>query len=338
MVSLARVSPALDTENAALEELLGPALRAIATHRPGEDVTLVLEAGRTAVEAHATQLRRSGEPYVTHPVAVATIVAQLGLDAPTVAAALLHDAVEDTKITLETIEERFGSTVARMVDGVTKLDRLQFDSKEAQQAATVRKMLVAMASDWRVLVIKLADRLHNMRTIAVMPEWKQRRTAQETLDIYAPLAHRLGIQELKWQLEDLAFATLHPKRYAEIEQMVATRAPERDDYLAAVLVAVRERLSASGVKAEVTGRPKHLWSIYEKMVVRGKEFAEIHDLVGLRVIVESEKDCWAALGSIHAIWSPVQGRFKDYINSPKFNLYQSLHTTVIGLEGKPIEG
>ena len=227
--------------------------------------------------------------------------------------------------------------MAAIVDGVTKLDRLQFDSKEAQQAATVRKMLVAMANDWRVLVIKLADRLHNMRTIAVMPEWKQRRTAQETLDIYAPLAHRLGIQELKWQLEDLAFATLHPKRYAEIEQMVATRAPERDEYLARVLVAVRERLAASGVKAEVTGRPKHLWSIYEKMVVRGKEFAEIHDLVGIRVIVESEKDCWAALGSIHAIWSPVQGRFKDYINSPKFNLYQSLHTTVIGLEGKPIE-
>jgi GTP pyrophosphokinase len=301
------------------------------------DRKLITRAGRLAEDAHRGQTRQTGEPYITHPVAVATIVADLGLDAGSVSAALLHDAVEDTSLTLEHVEDEVGPEVAAIVDGVTKLDRLQFDSKEAQQAATVRKMLVAMANDWRVLVIKLADRLHNMRTIAVMPEWKQRRTAQETLDIYAPLAHRLGIQELKWQLEDLAFATLHPKRYAEIEQMVATRAPERDEHLASVLVAVRERLAASGVKAEVTGRPKHLWSIYEKMVVRGKEFAEIHDLVGIRVIVESEKDCWAALGSIHAIWSPVQGRFKDYINSPKFNLYQSLHTTVIGLEGKPIE-
>jgi len=301
------------------------------------DRQLIASAGAAAEAAHAGQVRQTGEPYFTHPVAVAGIVAELGLDALSVAAALLHDAVEDTGLSLDDVVAQFGPEVAAIVDGVTKLDRLQFDSKEAQQAATVRKMLVAMANDWRVLVIKLADRLHNMRTIAVMPDWKQRRTAQETLDIYAPLAHRLGIQELKWQLEDLAFATLHPKRYAEIEQMVATRAPERDDYLARVLVAVRQRLAASGVSADVTGRPKHLWSIYEKMVVRGKEFAEIHDLVAIRVIVESEKDCWAALGSIHAIWSPVQGRFKDYINSPKFNLYQSLHTTVIGLEGKPIE-
>src|SRR6202034_2087684 len=210
----------------------------------------------------ATQLRRSGEPYVTHPVAVATIVAQLGLDAPTVAAALLHDAVEDTKITLETIEERFGSPVARVVEGVPKLDRLQFDSKEAQQAATIRKMLVAMASDWRVLLIKLADRLDNMRPLAAMPEWKQRRTAQETFDIYAPLAHRLGVQQIRWQLEDLAFATLHPKRYAEIEQMVAARAPQREEYLERVLVHVRQRLTDMGVGADVTGRPKHLWSIY----------------------------------------------------------------------------
>ncbi|MHB8682096.1 MAG: RelA/SpoT family protein [Acidimicrobiales bacterium] len=323
-----------------LDDLFGGVLTRFDARRPEageEDRTLIVEAGRAAEAAHRGQLRQTGEPYITHPVAVATIVADLGLDARSVAAALLHDAVEDTGLGLEEVTASFGAEVAAIVDGVTKLDRLQFDSKEAQQAATVRKMLVAMASDWRVLVIKLADRLHNMRTLAVMPEWKQRRTAQETLDIYAPLAHRLGIQELKWQLEDLAFATLHPKRYAEIEQMVASRAPERDEYLARVLVAVRERLAASGVSAEVTGRPKHLWSIYEKMVVRGKEFAEIHDLVGLRVIVDSEKDCWAALGSIHAIWSPVQGRFKDYINSPKFNLYQSLHTTVIGLEGKPIE-
>jgi len=227
--------------------------------------------------------------------------------------------------------------VADIVDGVTKLDRLHFDSKEAQQAATMRKMLVAMAKDWRVLIIKLADRLHNMRTIAAMPEWKQRRTAQETLDIYAPLAHRLGIQEIRWQLEDLAFATLHARRYAEIDQMVATRAPERDIYLAQVLESVRERLGELNIAGEVTGRPKHLWSIYEKMVIKGKEFDDIHDLVGIRVTVETEKDCWAALGSIHAIWSPVHGRFKDYINTPKFNLYQSLHTTVVGPQGKALE-
>jgi len=317
--------------------LLVPVIQSFLRRHPGDDTSLIVRAAETATVAHAGQLRRSGEPYITHPIAVAGIVADLGLDAMTVAAALLHDAVEDTGVTTEVIDRDFGPAVALIVDGVTKLDRLQFDSKEAQQAATVRKMLVAMANDWRVLIIKLADRLHNMRTLAVMPEWKQRRSAQETLDIYAPLAHRLGIQEVRWQLEDLAFATLHPKRYAEIEQMVASRAPLRDEFLARVLVSVRERLAASGINAEVTGRPKHLWSIYEKMVVRGKEFDDLYDLVGIRVIVEAEKDCWAALGSIHAIWPPVQGRFKDYINSPKFNLYQSLHTTVIGLDGKPIE-
>ncbi len=337
-MSLAGATAAPDTKtDQGPRELLAPVLAALARQRPGEDVSLVIEAGRAAIEVHAAQRRRSGEPYVTHPVAVATIVAQLGLDAPTVAAALLHDAVEDTSLTLTAIGERFGPTVARVVDGVTKLDRLAFDSKEAQQAATIRKMLIAMASDWRVLLIKLADRLHNMQTLAVMPEWKQRRTAQETMDVYAPLAHRLGIEQVKWQLEDLAFATLYPKRYAEIEQMVATRAPQREELLARVLVAVRERLEAASIAAEVTGRPKHLWSIYEKMVVRGREFDDIHDLVGIRVVAGSEKDCWAALGAIHAIWPPVQGRFKDYINGPKFNLYQSLHTTVIGLDGKPIE-
>jgi GTP pyrophosphokinase len=321
-------------------DLLEGVLAAYEARRPtsaASDLKLITRAGQAATVAHEGQVRLTGEPFITHPVAVATIVADLGLDARSVASALLHDAVEDTRMTLSQVAEQFGPEVGAIVDGVTKLDRLQFDSKEAQQAATVRKMLVAMANDWRVLIIKLADRLHNMRTISVMPEWKQRRTAQETLDIYGPLAHRLGIQELKWQLEDLAFATLHPKRYAEIEQMVATRAPERDQYLARVVVAVRECLAESAIVAEVTGRPKHLWSIYEKMVVREKEFAEINDLVGIRVIVDSEKDCWAALGSIHAIWSPVQGRFKDYINSPKFNLYQSLHTTVVGLDGEPIE-
>jgi len=336
MVSLLRRSPA-DAAGHELEDLLAPVLRELWAHRPEEDAELVLRAAETAVTAHGDQVRRTGEAFVTHPVAVATIAAELGLDVPTIAAALLHDAVEDTGLTLDAIEQDFGPVVARVVDGVTKLDRLQFDSKEAQQAATIRKMLVAMASDWRVLLIKLADRLHNMRTVAVMPEWKQRRTAQETLDIYAPLAHRLGIQQVKWQLEDLAFATLHPKRYAEIEQMVMARAPQREEYVDQVLQAVRERLRSIGTDAEVTGRPKHLWSIYEKMVVRGKEFDDIHDLVGIRVVVPTEKDCWAALGAVHAIWAPVQGRFKDYINTPKFNLYQSLHTTVIGLDGRPIE-
>ena len=228
--------------------------------------------------------------------------------------------------------------MAAIVDGVTKLDRLQFDTKEAQQAATLRKMLVAMAKDIRVLLIKLADRLHNMRTHrrpARAPS--SAASPRRPLDIYAPLAHRLGIQEVKWQLEDLSFAVLHPKRYAEIEQMVATRAPERDTYLHEVLEAVSNRLAALRIRADVIGRPKHYFSIYEKMVVKGKEFDEIHDLVGIRVVVDSVKDCYGALGSIHALWKPVQGRFKDYIAMPKFNLYQSLHTTVVGPQGKPVE-
>ena len=228
-------------------DLLAKVIDAFHRRHPGEDTDMIELAAETAAVAHAGQVRRSGKPYITHPIAVAGIVAELGLDTQTIAAALLHDAVEDTGVTNKVIKQDFGETVAAIVDGVTKLDRLQFDSKEAQQAATVRKMLVAMADDWRELIIKLADRLHNMRTLSVMPEWKQHRTAQETLDIYAPLAHRLGIQEVKWQLEDLAFATLHPKRYAEIEQMVASRAPHRDEYLARVLVAVRERLGPSGI-------------------------------------------------------------------------------------------
>ena len=223
------------------------------------------------------------------------------------------------------------------MDGVTKLDRLRFDSKEEQQAATMRKMLVAMAKDLRVLIIKLADRLHNMRTLAAFGEEKQQRIAQETLDIYAPLAHRLGMQELKQQLEDLSFAALHPKRYAELDHLVSTRTPEREVYIAKVIAQVRGRLAELGIQAEVTGRGKHLWSIYEKMVQKGKEFDDIFDLVAIRVIVDSVKDCYAALGSIHGAWKPVPGRFKDYIAMPKFNLYQSLHTTVIGPEGKPLE-
>lgn len=312
-------------------------IEALLGRHPDADLDLVKRAYKVAASAHDGQTRRSGDPYISHPLAVAQVVAEIGLDAVAVAATLLHDVPEDTDVGLDVIERDFGSEVAELVDGVTKLDRLRFDSREAQQAATFRKMLVAMAADWRVLLIKLADRLHNMRTISVMPPEHQSRVARETLEIYAPLAHRLGIQELRWQLEDLAFETLHPKRYAEIAHMVALRAPERERYLAEVIAQLHAHLDALGIKAELTGRPKHLWSIYEKMLQKGKAFEDIYDLVGIRIIVASEKDCWAALGAIHSLWSPVPGRFKDYVNSPKFNLYQSLHTTVVGPQGKFME-
>ena len=333
MVSLTSRSAADPALTGSIERLIGRFLE----HHADGDVEIIRRAGAAAIKAHEGQLRRTGEPYVTHPIAVADIAADLGLDEATITAALLHDAVEDTGITKEWLAEEFGDQVAAVVDGVTKLDRLEFDTKEEQQAATIRKMFIAMAQDWRVLLIKLADRLHNMRTISVMPMARQRAIAQETLDVYAPLAHRLGVQQVKWQLEDLSFATLHPKRYAEIEQMVAARQPEREDYLGEVMATLSAKLDEFGIKAEVRGRPKHLWSIYEKMVIGGKEFDDIFDLVGLRVVVDEDRDCWAVIGAIHALWSPVPGRFKDYINSPKFNLYQSLHTTVIGPRGKSVE-
>jgi len=290
-----------------------------------------------ARSAHANQNRSSGELYINHPIAVARIVADIGLDEVSIVAALLHDAVEDTEITISDVESNFGSEVSAIVDGVTKLERLQFDSKEAQQAATMRKMLVAMARDLRVLMIKLADRLHNMRTIAAVPHEKQQRVAQETLDIYAPLAHRLGMQEIKQQLEDLAFAALYPKRYAELDHLVATRAPERNVYLAKTIGQVQQWLKEVKINAELTARGKHLWSIYEKMVQKGREFDDIYDLLAIRIVVQSEKDCYTVLGAIHGHWKPIVGRFKDYIAMPKFNLYQSLHTTVVGPGGKPIE-
>jgi len=271
-------------------------------------ITRAYESARTA---HRDQTRSSGESYINHPLAVARIVAELGLDETTIAAALLHDAVEDTELTIEQVQHEFGAEVGSIVDGVTKLDRLQFDSREAQQAATMRKMLVAMARDLRVLIIKLADRLHNMRTIAAMPADKQRRIAQETMDIYAPLAHRLGMQELKQQLEDLSFAALFPKRYSELDNLVFTRTPERDVYLASMIAEIQSRLNSLRITGEVTGRGKHMWSIYEKMVQRGKEFDEIFDLVAVRIIVDSVKDCYGALGCIHGQWKPVVGRFKD---------------------------
>ena len=337
MATVTRVLPwrrsASRSGTAEIAELLG----VFREHHPKASTELIERAFELAAKAHEGQHRKSGEPYIRHPVAVATIVARQGIDDLTIAGALLHDAVEDTAVGLRQLEADFGPELARIVDGVTKLDRVKYDTKEQQQAATMRKMIVAIASDLRVLIIKLADRLHNLRTVAALPEFKQERTARETLDVYAPLAHRLGMQEMKQQLEDLSFAALHPRRYAEIDQMIHQRAPERDIYLAQVLGDVQARLAELGIVAEIDGRPKHLWSIYEKMVVKGRPFDEIFDLVGIRVIVDSVRDCYAALGSIHATWRPVQGRFKDYIAMPKFNLYQSLHTTVIGPQGKPVE-
>ena len=312
-------------------------LSAYKRRNPKASVALINRAYEVASAAHQHQSRMSGELYISHPIAVARIVAEIGLDEMSLVAALLHDAVEDTEITLGDVETQFGAEVAGLVDGLTKLERLQFDSREAQQAATMRKMLVAMAKDMRVLIIKLADRMHNMRTIASAPVDKQRRVAQETLDIYAPLAHRHGMQELKQQLEDLSFAALFPKRYAELDYLVSIRAPERDVYLAKALGQVNTWLTAVNIDAELTARGKHLWSLYEKMVQKGRDFDEIFDLMAIRIIVDSVKDCYSALGAIHGNWKPVVGRFKDYIAMPKFNLYQSLHTTVIGPGGKPIE-
>ena len=336
MATADRVLPWRRHHSAPVEEL-APLLSSYRRRHPKGSVTLVNRAYEMARVAHVNQSRSSGEAYINHPIAVARIVADIGLDETSLAAALLHDAVEDTEITLDDVHSNFGPEVAGLVDGVTKLERLRFDSREAQQAATMRKMLVAMARDMRVLIIKLADRLHNMRTLAGVPPEKQQRIAQETLDIYAPLAHRLGMQEIKQQLEDLSFAALYPKRFAELDHLVSTRTPERDIFLAKAIAEVQSRLAELGVVAQVTGRGKHLWSIYEKMVQKDREFDEIFDLVAIRIIVDSVRDCYAALGCIHGKWRPVVGRFKDYIAMPKFNLYQSLHTTVIGPGGKPLE-
>jgi GTP diphosphokinase / guanosine-3',5'-bis(diphosphate) 3'-diphosphatase len=316
---------------------LQPLMATLRQHSPRVDTKLVLRAYEVAEAAHSGQVRKSGEPYIIHPIGVAEQLAELGMDTATLVAALLHDVVEDTDMTIADIAGEFGDEAAMLVDGVTKLDRIKVSSKEEQQAESLRKMLIAMASDARVLLIKLADRLHNMMTIHHLPRPKQERIAEETLSIYAPLAHRLGMQNFKWRLEDLSFQTLHPKRYDEIKSMVTERQPERDRYLERVVAEVEEALRTVKIRSEITGRPKHYYSIYEKMVVRGKEFREIYDLVGLRVIVDSVKDCYAALGTLHAMWRPIPGRFKDYIAMPKFNLYQSLHTTVVGPEGKPIE-
>jgi GTP diphosphokinase / guanosine-3',5'-bis(diphosphate) 3'-diphosphatase len=328
---LARLGAQRPSTNPVLE----PLFRVVRQTHPKADLRMLELAYDVAEREHRGQVRKSGDPFITHPLAVTTILAELGMTPPTLCAALLHDTVEDTPYTLDELQADFGDEVAQLVDGVTKLDRVTYG--ESAQAETVRKMVVAMARDIRVLVIKLADRLHNMRTIKYVKPSSAERSARETLEIYAPLAHRLGMNTLKWELEDLAFAALYPKVYEEIVRLVSDRSPSRDDYLTGVIEQLGGDLKGAKIRSQVTGRPKHYYSIYQKMIVRGRDFADIYDLVGIRILVDSVRDCYAVLGSIHARWNPVPGRFKDYIAMPKFNMYQSLHTTVIGPEGKPVE-
>ncbi len=318
-----------------MSALLAPVAERVRHANPEADIAVIERAFIRAESAHEGQLRKSGAPYITHPVAVAEILADLGLDPNTIAAALLHDTVEDTEYSAELLRKEFGDEIANLVDGVTKLDRLTYGP--TAEAETVRKMVVAMAKDIRVLVIKLADRLHNARTWQYVSPESAARKARETLDIYAPLAHRLGMNAVKWELEDLSFKFLEPKKFDEIERLVAERSPSREKLTNEVVKAVESDLATEGITAKVTGRQKHLYSVYQKMVVRGREFNDIYDLVGIRVLVNDVRDCYAVLGAIHARWNPVPGRFKDYIAMPKFNLYQSLHTTVIGPTGKAVE-
>ncbi|MDQ1307480.1 MAG: diphosphokinase / guanosine-3,5-bis(diphosphate) 3-diphosphatase [Actinomycetota bacterium] len=327
----ARITGSRNSANPMLE----PVKRVLKQYHPKTEWDVLDRAFEVAAYHHRNQRRRSGEAYITHPVAVATILAELGMTGSTVAAALLHDTVEDTDYSLAELRSDFGDEIADLVDGVTKLDKVKYGSASA--AETVRKMVVAMARDIRVLVIKLADRLHNMRTLGAMPPAKQLSKARETLEIYAPLAHRLGMNTIKWELEDLAFATLYPKMFDEIERLVSERAPGRQEYVGEVIDLVEDDLRRAKIKATVTGRPKHYYSIYQKMIVRGRDFTDIYDLVGVRILVDSIRDCYAVLGILHARWNPVPGRFKDYIAMPKFTMYQSLHTSVIGPDGKPVE-
>ena len=309
----------------------------IQEYAAAEDVALIRRAYQHAEEAHRGQLRKSGEPYITHPLAVTAILADLQLDTTTLTAALLHDVVEDTRVTDEELVRLFGADVAALVDGVTKLKRITFDSSEEQQSENLRKMFMAMAKDIRVALIRLADRLHNMRTLEFMPSEKQLRTARETMEIFAPLAHRLGIYSIKWELEDIALRFLDPLEYQTIVNLTAQRSQERESYIQGVMGELREKLIALEIQAEVSGRAKHIYSIYRKMMEQEKDFHEIYDLFAVRVIVESIKDCYAVLGVVHTMWKPMPGRFKDYIAMPKANMYQSLHTTVIGPQGEPLE-
>src|SRR4051794_28943924 len=290
-----------------------------------------------ACEHHADQRRQSGEDFIVHPVGVAKICAGMRLDTETLCAALLHDTVEDTTASLDEVRAEFGEEVAALVDGVTKLTGITFQSRDEAQAENYRKMMVAMATDVRVILIKLADRLHNMRTLGAMPKPKQIEKAKETLEIYAPLAHRLGIHAIKWELEDLAFATLHPRKYQDIKGLVNQQREEREHYVEAAGRYLARELEALGINAEISGRAKHFYSIYTKMTKKGREFNEIYDLTAMRVIVDSVKDCYGAVGVIHSLWKPLPGRFKDMVAMPKFNMYQALHTTVIGPEGRPLE-
>lgn len=332
----ARLARSLTGQNRAkYNPVLEPMLTIHRKVHPKADVVLINRAYETAAQLHDGVFRKSGEPYITHPLAVATICAEIGMDTTTIVAALLHDTVEDTDYTLEQLEHDFGPEVAHLVDGVTKLDKVALGS--AAEAETIRKMIVAMADDPGVLVIKVADRLHNMRTMRFLPPEKQARKARQTLEVIAPLAHRLGMATVKWELEDLSFAILYPKKYQEIVRLVADRAPKRDEYIARVSKELQARLKDYHISTEVVGRPKHYWSIYQKMIVRGRDFDEIFDLVGLRVLVDSVQECYAALGAVHTLYQPMPGRFKDYISTPRYGVYESLHTTVIGPDNKPLE-
>ncbi|CAN5143976.1 GTP pyrophosphokinase [soil metagenome] len=321
--------------------LLGDLFAVIEEHADDADEAFnrrtVEHAFAFSCERHADQKRRSGEVFITHPIEVAKICAGLRLDTETLCAALLHDTVEDTSASLEEVRELFGEAIAGLVDGVTKLTGITFQSRDESQAENYRKMMVAMATDVRVILIKLADRLHNMRTLEAMPKQKQLEKARETLEIYAPLAHRLGIHAIKWELEDLAFQRLHPRKYDEIKKLVAQQRDERESYVESAGAFLKDELAKVGIESEISGRAKHFYSIYSKMTKKGREFNEIYDLTAMRVLVGSVKDCYGAIGIIHSIWKPLPGRFKDLVATPKLNLYQALHTTVIGPEGRPLE-
>ena len=319
------------------EERFAELQRLTSTYLSEEDEALLAKAFTFASEAHAGQCRKSGEPFIAHPVEVAIILADLRMDVETLCAALLHDTVEDTKVTSEQVAETFNPQIAQLVDGVTKITRIEVESLTDEQAATMRKMFVAMSKDIRVVVIKLADRLHNMRTLGALREDRRIFKSRETLEIYAPIAHRLGINSIKWELEDLAFYYMEPNKFKQVSRMVTESRASREDYLDQIISILHEEMDKVGIQAQIMGRPKHLYSIYQKMTKKGKGFSEIYDLIAVRVIVKTVRDCYSALGAVHTLWHPMPGRFKDYIAMPKFNMYQSLHTTVIGPAGRPLE-